>query len=186
MAPAESKQRKRSATRARRKENAGAGATLYDVPGSPPPNGQDLSRIRHEHLGWLLERANRMFARSVSRAVHARGFADVRLVHVKLIRSVEEGGTRITDIPRRTGMSKQATGQLVSEFARLGYIRIVPGASDGRIKIAEYTAKGKRLLRAIIEAIAEAEQRVAASTGPSELKALKSMLTRLIVFTEEE
>jgi DNA-binding MarR family transcriptional regulator len=180
----------KASTRRKRARNAATDnespvATLpYDLP--PLQNDAELNRIRHEHLGWLLERAHRMFARTVSRAVQARGFADVRLVHVKLIRSVEARGTRITDIARWTGMSKQATGQLVSEFARLGYIRVVPDASDGRIKIAEYTAKGKRLLRAIVEAIAEAELRVAASIGAAELKELKGMLTRLIVFTEEE
>ena len=149
-------------------------------------NFTSIDAIRHEHLGWLLERADRLFARRVSHAVHTRGFDDVRLVHVRLIRSVEAGGTRITDIARRTGMSKQATGQLVSEFTGLGYIRIVPDPNDGRIKIAEYTAKGKRLLAAIVEAITEAEDAVAASIGAADLRTLKEMLTRMIVSVEEE
>jgi DNA-binding MarR family transcriptional regulator len=144
-----------------------------------------IERIRHEHLGWLLERADRVFARFVSRAVHARGFSDVRLVHVALIRSIEEGGTRITDIARRTGMTKQATGKLVTEFVGLGYIRVVADPQDGRVKIAEYTTTGRRLLRGIVAAITETERRVISVIGLAEVERLKGSLVRFIVATEE-
>src|SRR5579883_3287588 len=97
--------------------------------------------------------------------MHARGFPGIRLVHIALIRNVDEGGTRISEIARRAGMTKQATGQLASEFVELGYIRIVPDPTDGRAKIAEYTAKGKRLLRAIVASIRETESRFAGHRG---------------------
>lgn len=139
-----------------------------------------LDRLRHEHLGWLLGRADRLFAECVTRAMQARGFDGIRLVHIALIRNVDEGGTRITEIARRAGMTKQATGQLVTEFAGLGYIRVVPDPTDRRAKIAEYTAKGKQLLRAIVEAIAETEDRCAATVGRDEIERLKEVLTALL------
>ncbi|MGA2396200.1 MAG: helix-turn-helix domain-containing protein, partial [Candidatus Lustribacter sp.] len=113
---------------------------------APRPESTSLDRVRHEHLGWLLGRADLRFAEGVTRLMHERGFAGIRLVHIALIRNVDENGTRITDIARRAGMTKQATGQLVAEFVELGYIRVVNDPADGRVKIARYTAKGKRLL----------------------------------------
>jgi DNA-binding MarR family transcriptional regulator len=144
------------------------------------PELSSLDRIRHEHLGWLLGRADLLFAEGVTRAMHARGFAGIRLVHIALIRNVDENGTRITDIARRAGMTKQATGQLVAEFVELGYIRLVADPEDGRAKIARYTAKGKRLLVAIVASIEETEETVSAVTGRAQLETLKATLGRLL------
>src|ERR1700678_995599 len=110
------------------------------------PGASDIDRERHEHLGWLLGRVDLLFAEGVTRGMHARGFAGIRLVHIALIRNVDEGGTRISEIARRAGMTKQATGQLVAEFVELAYIKLIPDPADGRAKIARYTTKGKRLL----------------------------------------
>jgi DNA-binding MarR family transcriptional regulator len=147
---------------------------------SPRPELSSLDRIRHEHLGWLLGRADLLFAEGVTRAMHARGFAGIRLVHIALIRNVDENGTRISDIAKRAGMTKQATGQLVAEFVELGYIKLIPDPDDGRAKIARYTAKGKRLLVAIVASIEETETIVASAIGGSELDALKQTLAKLL------
>jgi DNA-binding MarR family transcriptional regulator len=147
---------------------------------SPRPELSSLDRIRHEHLGWLLGRADLLFAEGVTRAMHARGFAGIRLVHIALIRNVDENGTRISDIAKRAGMTKQATGQLVAEFVELGYIKLVPDPDDGRAKIARYTAKGKRLLVAIVGSIEETETIVAEAIGRPQLEALKATLAKLL------
>ena len=147
---------------------------------SPHAELSSLDRIRHEHLGWLLGRADLRFAEGVTRAMHERGFAGIRLVHIALIRNVDESGTRISDIARRAGMTKQATGQLVAEFVELGYIRLVPDPDDGRAKIARYTAKGKRLLLAIVASIEQTEDSVSAAIGAAELETLKTTLGRLL------
>lgn len=142
--------------------------------------GGAIDRARHEHLGWLLGRADRRFAEGVTRAMLARGYRDVRLVHIALIRNVDETGTRISEIARRAGMTKQATGQLVAEFVELGYVRIVADAADRRVKVATYTPKGRRLLRAIVAAIAETEDAIAAAIGTSDLERLKTTLSRVL------
>jgi DNA-binding MarR family transcriptional regulator len=147
---------------------------------SPSLALSSLDRIRHEHLGWLLGRADLLFAEGVTRAMHERGFAGIRLVHIALIRNVDENGTRISDIARRAGMTKQATGQLVAEFVDLGYIRLVNDPADGRVKIARYTAKGKRLLVAIVASIEHTEDAVSAVIGAPQLDALKATLGKLL------
>jgi len=136
--------------------------------------------VRHEHLGWLLGRADLLFAEGVTRAMHARGFAGIRLVHIALIRNVDENGTRISDIARRAGMTKQATGQLVAEFVELGYIRLVNDPDDGRVKIARYTAKGKKLLLSIVASIEETENAVSAAIGAKALAGLKQTLATML------
>lgn len=144
------------------------------------PKASDIDRERHEHLGWLLGRVDLLYAEGVTRAMHAHGFAGIRLVHIALIRNVDENGTRISEIARRAGMTKQATGQLVAEFVELGYIRLVPDPDDGRAKIARYTAKGKRLLVAIVASIEETEDAVSAAIGAKQLASLKATLRSLL------
>lgn len=147
---------------------------------SPHPELSSLDRVRHEHLGWLLGRADLLFAEGVTRTMHERGFAGIRLVHIALIRNVDENGTRITDIARRAGMTKQATGQLVAEFVEFGYIRLVNDPTDGRVKIARYTAKGKKLLVSIVASIKHTEDAVSAAIGVKQLENLKRVLGRLL------
>jgi DNA-binding MarR family transcriptional regulator len=147
---------------------------------SPHPERSSLDRVRHEHLGWLLGRADLLFAEGVTRGMHERGFTGIRLVHIALIRNVDEHGTRITDIARRAGMTKQATGQLVAEFVELGYIRLANDPDDGRVKIARYTAKGKRLLLAIVASIKQTEDAAAGTIGPKQLALLKRVLGVLL------
>jgi len=102
------------------------------------------------------------------------------LVHIALIRNVDENGTRISDIARRAGMTKQATGQLVAEFVELGYIRLVNDPDDGRVKIARYTAKGKKLLLSIVASIEETENAVSAAIGAKALAGLKQTLATML------
>lgn len=147
---------------------------------SPRPERSSLDSSRHEHLGWLLGRVDLRFAEGVTRAMHERGFAGIRLVHIALIRNVDEHGTRITDIARRAGMTKQATGQLVAEFVELGFIRVVNDPADGRVKIARYTAKGKRLLVAIVAAIEQTENEVLRVVGKTKLEGLKATLAQIL------
>jgi DNA-binding MarR family transcriptional regulator len=147
---------------------------------SAHPERSSLDRLRHEHLGWLLGRADLRFAEGVTRAMHEQGFAGIRLVHIALIRNVDEHGTRITEIARRAGMTKQATGQLVAEFLELGYIRVVNDPDDGRVKIARYTAKGKRLLVAIVAAIEQTEREVSRVIGTAKLEGLKATLAQIV------
>ena len=143
------------------------------------PRDTPLDRIRHEHLGWLLAQTDRIFAERVTCAINTRGFEGIRLVHIALIRNVAEGGTRITELARRAGMTKQATGQLVREFVELGYIRVVGDPDDGRVKIARYTAKGKRLLRAVVAAIGATEREFTALLDADDAAFLTQTLARL-------
>ena len=155
------------------------------TPASARTKRAPTDRARQEHLGWLLGRADLLFAEGVTRSMHAAGFTGVRLVHIALIRNVDEAGTRIGDIAKRAGMTKQATGQLVNEFTELGYIRVVPDPSDRRAKIAKYTAKGRRLLDAIVGSIAETEATFAAAIGTRETARLKSLLTDLLAVSAD-
>jgi DNA-binding MarR family transcriptional regulator len=145
----------------------------------------DLTRIRHEQLGWLLERVDRLFARLVSKAVHDHGFDDVRLVHVPLIRAIEPDGTRISEIAKRAGITKQATGTLVSEFVQFGYIKIVDHPSDGRVKMAVYTAKGEQLLGACADALKDTEGHFLSMIGNTDFTRLKTVLQRIIIAAED-
>lgn len=144
------------------------------------PRATPLDRIRREHLGWLLAQADRLFAEGVTRAMNARGYRGIRLVHIALIRNVDAEGTRITEIARRAGMTKQATGQLVREFVELGYVRVVADRTDARARIARYTPQGRRLLRAVGDAIATTQRELTAGLPAGDAAFLRDALGRML------
>lgn len=150
------------------------------------PRATPLDRIRREHLGWLLAQTDRLFAEGVTRAMNARGYRGIRLVHIALIRNVDADGTRITEIARRAGMTKQATGQLVREFVELGYVRVVEDRSDARARVARYTPKGRRLRLAVADAIAATERDLTGLVEPREAAFLKDALARMLALPSPE
>jgi DNA-binding MarR family transcriptional regulator len=77
-------------------------------------------------------------------------------------------------------MTKPATSQLVAEFVALGYIRIVPDATDRRVKVAQYTERGHQLLDAIVASLDDVEGAVAATIGAPDLQRLKAILGRVL------
>jgi DNA-binding MarR family transcriptional regulator len=141
---------------------------------------RSLDAIRREHVGALLGLADCLVAERVTAAMNARGFEGIRRVHIALIRNLSEDGTRITEIARRAGMTKPATSQLVAEFVALGYIRIVPDATDRRVKVAQYTERGHQLLDAIVASLDDVEGAVAATIGAPDLQRLKAILGRVL------
>jgi DNA-binding MarR family transcriptional regulator len=74
-----------------------------------------------------------------------------------------ETGSRLTGLAERSGFTKQAVGEAVTELERLGYVERLPDPADGRAKIIKLTdlgmdaaLKGRRLFAEIEAEWAEA------------------------------
>jgi DNA-binding MarR family transcriptional regulator len=130
-----------------------------------PPAGKPFQSVRglrwdddhawrSTNLGRLLLTAFSFWERAIVTKLHAAGFRDVRPAHLGVMRQLDIGGTRITDVAERAGVTKQAMGQMVAECEKLNLVTTVPDVTDGRAKVVLFTNRGRSLImkaRSIIE-----------------------------------
>ncbi len=131
---------------------------------------------RQSHLGhWMslaLQRfdARVLFLMSRNEAVPlalsnlaARGCLSASHIHITRHLALE--GSRLTELARRAGVSKQAMGKLVQECEAWGLVRRTPDARDARARRVIFTVIGLAWLQAFGEAVSQAEEELRASVG---------------------
>jgi DNA-binding MarR family transcriptional regulator len=111
-----------------------------------------LVRRRRGNTGRLLSVLATDFQRRVLGRLHSRGYEDLRLAHNAVLMNVDLDGTRLTAISRRSGITRQAVGQLVDDLESLDYVRRITDPADGRAQLVTFTGRGRRMLD---DAIAE-------------------------------
>ena len=95
-------------------------------------------------LSHLLLTAFRSLDDEIGRALRDRGIADLRPSQAAALVLVDRGGTRLTELAHRAGVTKQAMMQIVDELESLGCVRRIPDPADARAKVVRLTAKGVR------------------------------------------
>src|ERR687897_1726580 len=114
--------------------------------------GSDLAR------GLL--RAHGTLAADLVVELEERGWPDLRASQAALILNVDRrAGTRLTELARRAGVTKQAMMVVVDELEVRGFVRRTPDPEDGRAKVVRLTARGRTLA-------AECRRAVAAIDAP--------------------
>lgn len=130
------------------------------------PTSDDSWRLTH--LGRLLGHAARRFdervlelmARNVDvplALANLAARAQVTAAHVHITRHVALDGSRLSDLARQAGMTKQAMGDLVTQCEAWGLVTRGPDPTDARGRIVRFTPAGLDWLRAFREAVAQAE-----------------------------
>lgn len=131
-------------------------------------------------LGFLLREAYGRRQQRVYEAVAAAGHPGLRALHSPVLRHLPPDGGRVADLARATGLAKQSVGYIVNDLVALGYLRVEPDPEDGRARRLRYTARGHRLLAALLQASREADDALAATLGPERLKTLREMLEAVV------
>jgi DNA-binding MarR family transcriptional regulator len=96
-------------------------------------------------IGALLRMAWQALQVELYAELRAAGFDDLREVHRPMLRHPPVDGMRPSDLAVHTGLSKQATNDVIRDLERLGYLRSERDPSDGRARILRYTERGWRL-----------------------------------------
>src|SRR6478609_5620921 len=131
-----------------------------------PLSGDDSWRLTH--LGRLLGHAMRRFDERVLELMadnvevplalsNLAARAQVSAAHVHVTRHVALEGSRLTDLARSAGMTKQAMGDLVDQCEAWGIVRREPDPKDARGRIVRFTETGLAWLKAFQDAVAQAE-----------------------------
>lgn len=129
-----------------------------------------------QHLGDLVAWTNRRLMEKTIAKGHSglkMTFADI-LVNMAFSRS-----RRLVDIAERTGMSKQALGQIASEIEQLGYIKRVPDPEDGRAKNLQFTPIAFKLIEDSLLAVDEVEQEFIDAIGAEKVATLREIVYEL-------
>jgi DNA-binding MarR family transcriptional regulator len=85
-------------------------------------------------------------------SLHGAGFPDVTYAHIPIFRNQGPDGRQPTEIAASAQLSKQAVNDVLGQLERAGYLKRKPHPDDGRARIVQLTARGRRLDAAIWEA----------------------------------
>jgi DNA-binding MarR family transcriptional regulator len=146
----------------------------------PPLDDPAIRAWRDATLYRLLLRASRAETTATLARVHEAGFADVSLADTNLLANLDTGGTIISALAQRAGVTRQAAGQQVAALERAGYIERRPSDTDGRAAVIHQTAQGRALLDVALDIVAEIEQEYASHLGAARLALLKELLSQLL------
>ncbi len=116
-------------------------------------------------------------------ALHQRlpgaGFADIRPPHCQVLRGIEPGGSRLTDLAADARMTKQSMGALVDHLEAAGYVERVHDRGDARVKAIRLTPRGEHAARAIAEIGTQIETEWAKKIGRTRLEQLRQALAAI-------
>lgn len=149
---------------------------------STPASDQDLQQDPEQHrtLGFLLREVYGVLQEHVYAAVAQAGHPGLRAMHSPVLRHLSPSGGRVADLARATGLAKQSVGYVVKDLVTLGYLRTEPDPADGRAQRIGYTARGHKLLAALVSASQGAESTLAARLGQERLRRLRSTLEAVL------
>jgi DNA-binding MarR family transcriptional regulator len=123
---------------------------------------------RLTHLGRLLGQSARRFDERVLELMadnvtvplalsNLAARAQIGAAHIHITRHVALEGTRLTDLARGAGITKQAMGDLVDQCEAWGLVVREPDPRDTRARLVRFTPTGLEWLQAFKEAVAQAE-----------------------------
>jgi DNA-binding MarR family transcriptional regulator len=141
----------------------------------PPAAGQD-GGMSDQGLSRLLLEAFRVLDTEVEAALEDRGSSGLSPGHASGLLLIDRGGTRLTDLAGRAGITKQAMMQVIDDLEGRGFVRRQPDANDARAKVVKLTARGLRERAEARKAITAVETRARRALGARRYEALRDAL----------
>lgn len=137
-------------------------------------------------LARLLLKAFRGFEERLLQHLADAGHDDVSASHIHLLRHLDPGGLRMSQLAADAGLSKQAVSQLVRPLIQRDLVALTPDPDDGRAKRVVWTDHGQLVLQAAIRAATEIESDYIDLLGEETYLATRTTLERLIAHHQPE
>lgn len=142
-----------------------------------------MSRVAAKPPEWHIGRALVPLFEEFNNAIIAElaraGYGDIRSSHRHIFVHIDDGGTSLTELAARAGISKQAMVQFVNELEAGGYVTRAPDPRDGRGKLVQTTQKGERALQVSWRAIESLDARWTAKLGRRRMTEFRKALREL-------
>jgi DNA-binding MarR family transcriptional regulator len=133
----------------------------------------------------LLMDAFRSLEAEMGPALEDRGAPDLTPSQARALLLVDRTGTRLTELSRRSGVTKQAMMQMVDDLQAMGCVRRTPDPDDARAKVVRLTAKGLRQRARARKALQTVESRLRRRLGPRKFETLRLTLEEVSAMEEE-
>jgi DNA-binding MarR family transcriptional regulator len=141
---------------------------------SPTPAKPDAPLLSEYTLPILLSKVLLAFAIEFERN------SEVSLaVSANVLRLTGPEGVRVRDLPRLSGVSKEAIAMSVGRLAEGGYAVLQPESPGSRIKVLRLTPKGRRAKDVYHQLVWAIEEKWQASFGKDAIRNLRQSLERL-------
>ena len=139
-------------------------------------------KIHHTQrpLPALLNEVKELAVAELHRRLADEGHGEIRPGHGCVFRFIDVEGSRLTDLAERSGLTKQAVGEVVDDLERLGYLERVPDPEDRRAKIIRLTKRGWDAQEAASRIFADIERRWAAEVGDDLIRTLREALEAVV------
>ena len=136
------------------------------TPGQPNP----------DNTAVLLRQAYVVIDRLVPARLAEVGHSAIRVAHGAVLQNLDEGGTTVSALAERAGMTKQAMAELVQYLERHGYVRRAPDPADRRAKLVVPTDQGREVIAIASGLVPEMERRLIEELGRSRWRQLRDDL----------
>jgi len=138
-----------------------------------------MNHVEQSSTSRLLLEAFRSLEGEIQGGLADRDLFDLRPSHAAALLLVDRGGSRLTDLAARAGVTRQAMMQVVDALARSGSVRRIPDPLDGRAKLVRLTARGLRQRAEARRTLGAVEVRIRRQLGDRRYEALRSTLEEL-------
>jgi DNA-binding MarR family transcriptional regulator len=143
--------------------------------------GRRQADLERQNTSQLLRMPYEAFIAQLFEQLARVGYADVHPAHAIVFQHLPADGARVTDLARRTQLTKQYLGRLVAELEALGYLERAPDPTDGRAKLVRLSGRGREITRVAERIIASVEAAWAQRIGQERHADLRSRLIDLIL-----
>src|SRR5579859_7343846 len=100
-------------------------------------------------IGALLTIPLQALSQRISDVLIERGFTDYRQTNRPIFIWCKPGGSRLTELAKRAGITKQSMGEMVDSLEQRGYVERIPDPTDARATLIRRTQRGWELTQLI-------------------------------------
>jgi DNA-binding MarR family transcriptional regulator len=144
-----------------------------------------LEAAKQQSTLQLLFKASRLLDERALQTIAARPAGPrLRRSHTSLFPHIELGGTRITDLAERLGVTKQAVSQLVDELEALGVLARIPDPDDARARRVTFTQRGRKGLLEGLQVLRALELELATAIGAKRMRQFRAALLAILEHVE--
>jgi DNA-binding MarR family transcriptional regulator len=143
---------------------------------------ETLEALKRASVGQLLLKSARLLDERALERVNRTGGPPIpiRPAHTSLFPHIDKQGTRLTELARRLGVTKQAVGQLVSDLEQMGMLERLDDPADGRAKLVRFTDRGLRGIEHGLGILRTLESQLEHRLGPRRMRDLHQTLLEIV------
>ncbi len=139
----------------------------------------ELEFLRQTNLGRLIDDLHFFFESQALAYLREQNYPMIKSADAHVMRTMRLEGSRVTDMARQAGISKQAMSKLVTGFIEHGFLSWSDDPKDKRNRIVSATKAGRILLSNGLNALRRAEKDIVEIIGDEETERFRALLLRI-------